>query len=53
MGYHRRHNSVISQVKKINTGKLGRIVAANIMCWFYKNKNWYKKKWRIKREEGL
>ena len=53
VGYHRRHNSIISQVKKkINTGKLGRIVVANIMCWFYKNKNWYKKKWRIKKGGG-
>ncbi len=53
IGYHRRHNSIVTNVKKkINSGKLGRIVAANVMCWLYKNKEWYKEKWRIKKGGG-
>ena len=53
IGYHRRHNSIVSSVKKkIKSGHLGKIVAANVMCWVYKNKNWYKEKWRIKKGGG-
>ena len=53
IGYHRRHNSIIKSVKqKIDSGKFGKIVAGNIMCWLYKNKDWYKEKWRIKKGGG-
>ena len=53
IGYHRRHNSMAENVKKkIDSGKLGKIVSANIMCWMYKNKEWYKEKWRIKKGGG-
>ena len=53
IGYHRRHNSMTSSVKeKIDSGKLGRIVSANILCWLYKNKEWYKEKWRTKKGGG-
>ena len=54
VGYHRRHNSIVTKVKKqIDSGNLGKIVAANVMCWLYKNKDWYKEKWRIKKGGGL
>ena len=53
IGYHRRHNSIVTSVKqKIDSGKLGKIVAGNVMCWLYKNKDWYKEKWRIKKGGG-
>ena len=53
IGYHRRHNSIITNVKrKIDSGHLGKIVAANVMCWLYKNKNWYNEKWRIQKGGG-
>ena len=53
IGYHRRHNSIVSKVKKIiNSGKIGKIVSANILCWLYKHKDYYKEKWRIKKGGG-
>tara|TARA_B100000575_G_scaffold143837_1_gene114816 strand:+ start:363 stop:1397 length:1035 start_codon:yes stop_codon:yes gene_type:complete len=53
IGYHRRHNSIITKVKKIiDKGKLGNIISANILCWFYKHKNYYKENWRIKKGGG-
>ena len=53
IGYHRRHNSIVSNVKKkIQTGKIGKIVAGNVMCWLYKNKQWFSEKWRIKKGGG-
>tara|TARA_B100000963_G_C22635065_1_gene677162 strand:- start:1237 stop:2274 length:1038 start_codon:yes stop_codon:yes gene_type:complete len=53
IGYHRRHNSIVSKVKKkIDSGKLGKIVAVNVMCWLYKNREWFKEKWRVKKGAG-
>ena len=53
IGYHRRHNTIVAKVKKqIDSGNLGKIVAANVMCWLYKNDDWYKEKWRIKKGGG-
>ena len=53
IGYHRRHNSMATNVKKkIDSGKLGKIVSVNIMCWLYKHKEWFKEKWRIKKGGG-
>ena len=53
IGYHRRHNSIISKVKKkIDSGNLGKIIAVNVMCLLYKNKEWYKEKWRTKKGGG-
>ena len=53
IGYHRRHNSIILKVKDIiNSGKLGNIVSANVMCWFYKHKEYYKEKWRKSKGGG-
>ena len=33
-------------------GKLGNIVSANVLCWLYKHKTYYKEKWRIKKGGG-
>ena len=53
IGYHRRHSSMTTAIKKkIESGKLGKIVSVNIMCWLYKNSGWYKEKWRIKKGGG-
>ena len=53
IGYHRRHNSIVSIVKDIiNKGKLGKVVSANVLCWLYKHKNYYKEKWRVSKGGG-
>ena len=53
IGYHRRHNLIVTKVKhEIESGKLGKVVSANIMCWLYKHKEYYKEKWRIKKGGG-
>ena len=53
IGYHRRHNAISTKVKnKITKGKLGKIVSVNVMCWLYKNKEWFKEKWRVKKGGG-
>ncbi len=53
IGYHRRHNQMAAIIKKkIDSGKLGKIVSANVLCWLYKNKDWYKEKWRTKKGGG-
>jgi predicted dehydrogenase len=53
IGYHRRHNSIVSKVKDVvSSGKLGTIVSANIMCWLYKHKEYYKETWRISKGAG-
>ena len=53
IGYHRRHNSIVSIVKDIiNEGKLGKVVSANVLCWLYKHKNYYKEKWRVSKGGG-
>ena len=53
IGYHRIHNSISTKVKsKISKGKLGKIVSVNVMCWLYKNKDWFKEKWRVKKGGG-
>jgi predicted dehydrogenase len=53
IGYHRRHNSIVSKVKDlIDKGKLGKIVSANVLCWLYKHKAYYKEKWRVSKGGG-
>ena len=53
IGYHRRHNSIVNTVKSIiKSGKLGRIVSANIMFWLYKHKNYFTENWRISKGGG-
>ena len=53
IGYHRRHNSIVGSLKKkIESGQLGKIVSANVMCWVYKHKDYFKEKWRTKKGGG-
>ncbi len=53
IGYHRRHNAIVSKVKTIiRSGKLGNIVSANVLCWLYKHKEYFKETWRISRGSG-
>ncbi|MDA9598243.1 Gfo/Idh/MocA family oxidoreductase [bacterium] len=53
IGYHRRHNSIASKVKDIvSSGKLGTVVSANILCWLYKHKEYYKETWRTSKGAG-
>ena len=53
IGFHRRHNQIISKVKNIlSSKKLGKVVSANVLCWFYKHKEYYKTKWRTKKGGG-
>ena len=53
IGYHRRHNSIVTKVKQeIESGKLGKVVSANIMCWLYKHKEYFNEKWRVKKGGG-
>ena len=53
IGYHRRHNLIVSKVKNIiDSGKLGNIVSANVLCWLYKHKEYYKEKWRTSKGGG-
>ena len=53
IGYHRRHNSIVSKVKDVvSSGKLGTIVSANVLCWLYKHKEYYKETWRTIKGAG-
>jgi predicted dehydrogenase len=53
IGYHRRHNSIVNNVKKIiENKKLGKIVSANILCWLYKHKKYFNEKWRVREGGG-
>ncbi len=53
IGYHRRHNAIVSKVKTIiRSGKLGNIVSANVLCWFYKHMEYFKESWRTTRGGG-
>ena len=53
IGYHRRHNAIVSKVKTIiRSGKLGNIVSANVLCWLYKHKEYFKESWRTSRGGG-
>ena len=53
IGYHRRHNAIVSKVKTIiRSGKLGKIVSSNVLCWLYKHKEYFKESWRKSRGGG-
>ena len=53
IGFHRRHNQIISKVKNIlSSKKLGKIVSANVLCWFYKHKEYFRTKWRTRKGGG-
>lgn len=51
VGHHRRYNPLITAAKEaIANGRLGRIVAVNALCWFYKPDPYFDVAWR--REPG-
>ena len=53
IGYHRRHNSIVTKVKNIiKSKKLGKIVSANVLCWLYKHKKYFNEKWRTRKGGG-
>ena len=50
-GHHRRHNPMITRAREIiAAGRLGRIVAVQAQCWFYKPEAYFDVGWR--REKG-
>lgn len=50
-GHHRRHNPLIQAAKRtVEAGRLGAVVAAHAMCWFYKPDSYFDAAWR--REPG-
>ena len=54
IGYHRRHNSIVTKVKKqIDSGNLGKIVAANVCAGYTKIKIGTKKNGVLKKVEVL
>ena len=53
VGHHRRHNPLVAAAKKqIETGVLGRIVAAHGMCWLMKPDEYFKAAWRSQSGAG-
>lgn len=47
VGHHRRHNPLIRHAKaEIQSGRLGRIVAVQATCWFYKPDAYFDIAWR-------
>ncbi len=51
VGHHRRHNPINHQAREIvASGKLGRLVGANVMACFYKPQGYFDMAWR--REPG-
>ena len=46
-GYHRRHNSTVSIIKKkLYDGAIGNVVAMHGMFWLYKPTDYFKQVWR-------
>jgi predicted dehydrogenase len=53
VGHHRRYNPMIASAKAaIESGRLGRIVALNAMCWLYKPDAYFDVKWRTQPGAG-
>ncbi len=51
VGHHRRHNPIIQAAKRvIDDGRIGRIIAAQAMCWLIKPDDYFDAAWR--REPG-
>lgn len=47
VGHHRRHNPIISRAREIvQSGKLGRLVSANVMATFLKPDGYFDTQWR-------
>ena len=46
-GHHRRYNPLIRQAKSaIEDGRIGRVIAAHAICWFYKPDDYFEQDWR-------
>ena len=53
VGHHRRHNPLVSQAREIiESGQLGKIVAAHSFIWFKKPDEYYTPEWRRKPGAG-
>lgn len=51
VGHHRRYNPLIEKAKaEIDSGRLGKVVAVNALCWLYKPDRYFDVSWR--REPG-
>lgn len=52
-GYHRRHNSIVSEVKrKLDEGYIGTVVVMHGMFWLYKPNDYFDQTWRKKAGAG-
>lgn len=52
-GHHRRHNPLMREAKAaIDAGKLGRLVAVQGTCWFYKPDDYFAVEWRRRKGAG-
>ncbi len=53
VGHHRRHNPVIQRAKSIiNSGELGRLVAAHCFFWLMKPVEYFEVPWRTQKGAG-
>jgi predicted dehydrogenase len=51
VGHHRRYNPIIRKAKEvIESGRLGRVLAAHSFFWLYKSDDYFQIPWR--REKG-
>ncbi|MGB7303989.1 MAG: Gfo/Idh/MocA family oxidoreductase [Burkholderiaceae bacterium] len=51
VGHHRRYNPIIWQAKQIiESGRLGKLITTNAMCWLYKPDAYFYPSWR--RDKG-
>jgi predicted dehydrogenase len=53
VGHHRRHSPLTRQAKEIiASGRLGKIVAVNALCWFLKPKEYFQGAYAWRRKPG-
>lgn len=53
VGHHRRFNPLIQAAKaKLEAGSIGKLVAANAMCWLYKPDSYFNVAWRTEPGAG-
>jgi len=47
VGHHRRHNPLVRAAKEaIAAGRIGKVVAAQAICWFFKPPEYFDAEWR-------
>lgn len=52
-GHHRRHNPLIRKAKEIiDSGKLGKVTAAQGTTWFFKPDEYFETEWRTRKGAG-